>query len=137
MGYDSSNTFVLYPDEGSMTVSEVRDSGRPLGEITLVLIDSSWKKSQGLRQSPGLAGLRSVRLTKPPISQFWRYHDEGGEAVSSIETLALVCAELDMARPPEQRCQQKLCPEKEPLLFFFARQLAQIRRNCPKGAELP
>merc|ERR1711879_749696 len=95
------------------------------------------EKIASLAQSPGLAGLRSVRLTKPPISQFWRYHDEGGDCVSSIETLALVCAELDPARPPEQRCQQRLSPEEEPLLFFFARQLAQIRRNCPAGEDLP
>merc|ERR1712050_191745 len=108
--YDKSTTFVLYPDDDSMTVSDLREMGRPLKDITLVLIDSPWKKSLGWRQSPGLAELRSVRLTKPPVSQFWRYHDEGGDCVSSIETLALVCAELNPELPPSQRCQQYLTP---------------------------
>lgn len=132
--YDIARTFVLYPDDQSITVSDLRELDVPLEELTLVLIDSPWKRSQALRQSPGLAELRSVRLTKPPTSQFWRYHDEGGECVSSIETLALVCAELD---PRGSQDSQRPAVEEEPLLYLFSRQLAQIRLHCGDGAELP
>mmetsp|Transcript_49335 Transcript_49335/g.104949 ORF Transcript_49335/g.104949 Transcript_49335/m.104949 type:complete len:359 (-) Transcript_49335:127-1203(-) len=126
--YDSKSAVVLFPDEGSVLLDEAPSSWElvPRSELTLIVIDSPWRRAQVLRKHENLAKLHSVRLRAPPPSRFWRYHAEGPGCVSTIEALAAFCSELEA--PVE---------EEHPLLFFFLRQLAHIAaQRLPEG-ELP
>eukprot|EP00933_Yihiella_yeosuensis_P060260 TRINITY_DN6257_c0_g2_i1.p1 TRINITY_DN6257_c0_g2~~TRINITY_DN6257_c0_g2_i1.p1 ORF type:complete len:358 (-),score=44.60 TRINITY_DN6257_c0_g2_i1:27-1055(-) len=134
--YDPAKTVVLFPDDNSVLFSEVSassDMASSAEEITLVLIDSPWRRAQSLRRHPRLAHLRSVRLGSPPPSRFWRYHSEGIGCVSTVEALAAMVREVS---PPESTAcqtgsQGDLRPSldpllADPLLFFFVRQFAYI-----------
>ncbi|CAE7345874.1 Dtwd1 [Symbiodinium necroappetens] len=94
--YDPHITLVLFPDDSSATFEEVAtepDFGSP-DRLTLVVIDSPWKRAQVLRKHPRLAKLRSIRLGHPPPSRFWRYHSEGTGCVSTVEALAALAKEV-------------------------------------------
>lgn len=84
--YDPASSVILFPDDSSTTFNEfVAAEGTPSVDIvTLIIIDSPWRKAQILRKHPRLAHLRSVRLERPPPSHFWRYHSEGTGCVSSV-----------------------------------------------------
>lgn len=134
--YDPRTTWVLFPDEGSLTFAEALAAGglRSPGEVTIVAIDSPWKRAKALRQHPNIARLRSVRLARPPPSNFWRYHAEGEGCVSTVEALAQLAREA--AGPAELDGD----PLGHPLLFFFARQLAHMAasvRSRGDSGELP
>ncbi|CAE7529308.1 rplI, partial [Symbiodinium pilosum] len=94
--YDPHITLVLFPDDSSGTFEQVAsewDFGPP-DRLTLVVIDSPWKRAQVLRKHPRLAKLRSIRLGHPPPSRFWRYHSEGTGCVSTVEALAALAKEV-------------------------------------------
>eukprot|EP00435_Cladocopium_sp_Y103_P062458 s79_g24.t1 len=141
--YDPHITLVLFPDDSSATFEEVASQNGfgPPECITLVVIDSPWKRAQVLRKHPRLANLQSIRLGHPPSSRFWRYHSEGTGCVSTVEALAALAKEV--------RSQGGSCVEREgdapgldplmddPFLFFFVRQFAYISKRCLSGAERP
>lgn len=138
--YDPEATLVLFPDDGSVPLGEA--SLPASSSTTLVIIDAPWRRAQALRRDPRLAHLRSVRLRSPPTSRFWRYHAEGAGCVSTIEALAASIREVE--NQSSSGCstagtQSSLCSElEEPILFFFARQFAQIVLRNGKGcSELP
>lgn len=141
--YDPKAAVVLFPDDGSVPLSEVPGSVEfgPTESLTLIVIDAPWRRAQVLRKHPHLAPLRSVRLSKPPASRFWRYHAEGPGCVSTIEALAAAVAELEEAgargSAGEVAGGAAGAAEEQPLLFFFARQLAHIAARSAPGAELP
>lgn len=154
--YDPRTTWVLFPDEGSSTFAEAlaADGLRSPGEVTIVAIDSPWRRAKALRQHPNIARLRSVRLARPPPSNFWRYHAEGEGCVSTVEALAQLAREArdaDVQRTADggdgNQGQQAAGPAEldgdplgHPLLFFFARQLAHMSaslRSRGDGGELP
>ncbi|CAE7569284.1 unnamed protein product [Symbiodinium natans] len=132
--YDPHITLVLFPDDSSATFEEVAtesDVG-PLDQLTLVVIDSPWKRAQVLRKHPRLAKLRSIRLGHPPPSRFWRYHSEGTGCVSTVEALAALAKEVlprtgEAAEGPESPGFDSFMDD--PFLFFFVRQFAYISEN--------
>ncbi|CAK0879494.1 unnamed protein product, partial [Prorocentrum cordatum] len=96
--YDPRTTWVLFPDEGSSTFAEAlaAEGLQGPGEVTIVAIDSPWRRAKTLRHPPAgpdVARLRSVRLARPPPSNFWRYHAEGEGCVSTVEALAQLARE--------------------------------------------
>ncbi|CAK9053061.1 unnamed protein product [Durusdinium trenchii] len=94
--YDPQITLVLFPDDSSATFEEVvsQNGLGPPEHLTLVVIDSPWKRAQVLRKHPRLANLQSIRLGHPPPSRFWRYHSEGTGCVSTVEALAALAKEV-------------------------------------------
>lgn len=126
--YDERNAVVLFPDEGALTLEELvtTDSFAAIKAVTVIAIDSPWRRAQVLRRLPQLQQLRSVRLQKPPPSRFWRYHAEGPGCVSTIEALAAFSREAQGS--PDLGLE-------DPLLFLFARQFAQI--TLRSEGELP
>jgi len=140
--YDPEATLVLFPDESSVPLGEA--SLPTSSSTTLVIIDAPWRRAQALRRDPRLAHLRSVRLRSPPQSRFWRYHAEGAGCVSTIEALAASIREVknssDNATGSSTSSAQNCAGKEleEPILFFFARQFAQIVLRSGKGcSELP
>lgn len=125
--YEHSTTLVLFPDDESVTFQEVGFSTEEAAAFTLVIIDAPWRRAQTLRKHPRLSALRSVRLTHPPPSRFWRYHSEGEGCVSTVEALAAFAREVASSsrKPPEVMASAEV-PLDDPLLFFFARQFAYI-----------
>eukprot|EP00929_Paragymnodinium_shiwhaense_P002615 TRINITY_DN102917_c0_g1_i1.p1 TRINITY_DN102917_c0_g1~~TRINITY_DN102917_c0_g1_i1.p1 ORF type:complete len:368 (-),score=89.29 TRINITY_DN102917_c0_g1_i1:104-1159(-) len=143
--FDARTTAVLFPDEGSLTFEEARgkDLLCPAEELTILVIDSPWRKAQILRKHPRIAPLQSLRLQRPPESHFWRYHSEGAGCVSTIEALTAFTREL---RSPSSSSEELVLSGPkflaDPLLFFFVRQFAHIvsvklRAKTAKGADLP
>eukprot|EP00933_Yihiella_yeosuensis_P060259 TRINITY_DN6257_c0_g1_i2.p1 TRINITY_DN6257_c0_g1~~TRINITY_DN6257_c0_g1_i2.p1 ORF type:complete len:350 (-),score=40.01 TRINITY_DN6257_c0_g1_i2:27-1043(-) len=151
--YDPAKTVVLFPDDNSVLFSEVlasSDMASSAEEITLVVIDSPWRRAQSLRRHPRLAHLRSVRLGSPPPSRFWRYHSEGTGCVSTVEALAAMVREVSHTESAacQTESQGDLKPSldpllADPLLFFFVRQFAYISERqrsagiteCPMDAS--
>lgn len=129
--YDPSSTAVLFPDEGSVPITELEV---PSGlELTIVVIDAPWRRAQVLRRHPRLLPLRSVRLREPPPSRFWRYHAEGSGCVSTVEALAALRREVssgDGGDTPQDAWE-------DPLLFFFVRQFAHIASQRRGDPDLP
>jgi len=130
--YDASNTAVLFPDEGSIPISDLEV---PSGlELTIVVIDAPWRRAQVLRRHPRLLPLRSVRLREPPPSRFWRYHAEGSGCVSTVEALAALLREVSPEEGGGDRSQDSW---DDPLLFFFVRQFAHISSQRRGDPDLP
>jgi len=133
--YSPEAAVVLFPDEGSIPLKDIANVPGMVSmeKLTLILIDAPWRAAQTLRKHPHLAALRSVRLSNPPTSRFWRYHSEGAGCVSSIEALAAAAeeAEVTSSSPSANAVGE------HPLLFFFIRQLALIASRSRPGAELP
>ncbi|CAE6946192.1 rplI [Symbiodinium sp. KB8] len=132
--YDPHITLVLFPDDSSATFEEVAtepDFGSP-DRLTLVVIDSPWKRAQVLRKHPRLAKLRSIRLGHPPPSRFWRYHSEGTGCVSTVEALAALAKEVLPRTGGAAEGSEPLGFDSfmdDPFLFFFVRQFAYISEN--------
>eukprot|EP00439_Symbiodinium_sp_Y106_P086565 s17_g34.t1 len=127
--YDPHITLVLFPDDSSATFEEVAtepDFGSP-DRLTLVVIDSPWKRAQVLRKHPRLAKLRSIRLGHPPPSRFWRYHSEGTGCVSTVEALAALAKEVLPRTGGAAEGSDSFIDD--PFLFFFVRQFAYISEN--------
>lgn len=124
--YDAQHAVVLFPDDGALTLPELACLPQDLARMTVIAIDSPWRRAQVLRKLPQLKQLRSVRLSQPPASRFWRYHAEGPGCVSTIEALAA------FAREAQGTADSGL---DDPLLFMFARQFAQIAARS--SGELP
>ncbi|CAJ1374127.1 unnamed protein product [Effrenium voratum] len=138
--YDPHATLVLFPDDSSATYHEVTSENglAPLDGLTLVVIDSPWKRAQVLRKHPRLANLRSIRLGHPPPSRFWRYHSEGTGCVSTVEALAALAKEVSSEGGSASGAAGLDPMLEDPLLFFFVRQFAYIsERHVSAGAERP
>ncbi|CAK9053065.1 unnamed protein product [Durusdinium trenchii] len=140
--YDPQITLVLFPDDSSATFEEVvsQNGLGPPEHLTLVVIDSPWKRAQVLRKHPRLANLQSIRLGHPPPSRFWRYHSEGTGCVSTVEALAALAKEVlpfkgGMKSAAEMPGLDPLM--NDPFLFFFVRQFAYIAERHLSGAERP
>ncbi|CAE8721238.1 unnamed protein product [Polarella glacialis] len=149
--YDFSRAMVLFPDDSSITFEEARASGSLClaEDFILVVIDAPWRRAQVLRKHPRLAPLRSVRLSSPPPSRFWRYHSEGVGCVSTVEALAALVREFPAApsQPSWADADVRGAGQvdeaatldpllDDPLLFFFVRQFAYIsERQRSAGIE--
>jgi hypothetical protein len=83
--YTRENTVVVYPTPDADTMTDLPREALE-GIRNMVFIDSPWQKAPAILQDPALAGLRCVKLAKPPLeSSFWRYHQAGAGCVSTIE----------------------------------------------------
>lgn len=140
--FDTRTAVVLFPDDGSMPYDEAAAAASsshsslgplaPLEELTVIAIDSPWRRALALRRHPELKDLRSIRLKSPPPSLFWRFHSEGSGCVSTIEAIAALARELSS---PQELPRPSLL-QADPLLFLFARQYAQIAaRSAARGDD--
>lgn len=83
--YTRENTVVVYPTPDAEVMAELPREALE-GIRNMVFIDTPWQKAPVVLLDPALAGLRCVKLAKPPLeSNFWRYHQAGAGCVSTIE----------------------------------------------------
>ena len=115
--FDAENCVVAFPSDDAVPWTALDGLARVR---TLILIDSPWQQAQKALALPQLAGLRRVKIDKPPAQvQFWRVaaHDSAGH-LSTIEALALLLKEHGAATGSNF--------DSDPLLFFFSLMRSRI-----------
>ena len=115
--FDAERTVVAFPSDDAVPWTALDGLERVR---TLILIDSPWQQAQKALALPQLAGLRHVKIDKPPAQvQFWRVaaHDSAGH-LSTIEALALLLKEHAAATGSNF--------DSDPLLFFFSLMRSRI-----------
>ena len=115
--FDAESCVVAFPSDDAVPWTALDGIERVR---TLILIDSPWQQAQKALALPQLAGLRRVKIDKPPAQvQFWRVaaHDSAGH-LSTIEALALLLKEHAAATGTNF--------DSDPLLFFFSLMRSRI-----------
>eukprot|EP00913_Durusdinium_trenchii_P031996 g29969.t1 len=112
--YDPQITLVLFPDDSSATFEEVvsQNGLGPPEHLTLVVIDSPWKRAQSSRS----------------VSDIHHPHDSGGIILREQAASQLWSAAEMPGLDPLMN---------DPFLFFFVRQFAYIAERHLSGAERP
>jgi len=114
--YDPETTMVLYPGEGALTARELLEIGQLPQRV--VVIDSSWNKSNGVLIREPVGKLRRIKL-ETSVSAFWRFKttrcdDEVlNKGCSTIEAIFFLCREIHMAGG------EKECHCFDNLLWYF------------------
>ena len=115
--FDVESCVVAFPSEDAVPWTALDGLARVR---TLILVDSPWQQAQKALALPQLAGLRRVKIDKPPAQpQFWRVaaHDSAGH-LSTIEALALLLKEHAAATGS--------IFDSDRLLFFFSLMRSRI-----------
>ena len=115
--FDAESCVVAFPSDDAVPWTALDGLERVR---TLILIDSPWQQAQKALALPQLAGLRRVKIDKPPAQvQFWRVaaHDSAGH-LSTIEALALLLKEHAAATGSNF--------DSDQLLFFFSLMRSRI-----------
>eukprot|EP00562_Extubocellulus_spinifer_P035880 CAMPEP_0178679182 /NCGR_PEP_ID=MMETSP0699-20121125/51_1 /TAXON_ID=265572 /ORGANISM="Extubocellulus spinifer, Strain CCMP396" /LENGTH=344 /DNA_ID=CAMNT_0020323527 /DNA_START=82 /DNA_END=1117 /DNA_ORIENTATION=- len=127
--YDTSNTFVLFPDKGSVPLASVANN-----IVRLVVLDCKWTKSSS-KDRPEVQKLQKVHLTSPPeTSFFWRWHNAGSGMLSTIEAIyyaSIEVAEHKSTYPKENR--EGLIN----ILWLFREQRASIQTSSERNRTIP
>lgn len=91
------NTYVLYPDEGSVPISSVGRIDR------LIVLDMKWSRKSG-KTDARFGSIPRVHLgSPPPNSHFWRWHSEGKGMLSTIEAIYFAAMEATLDWSKEER----------------------------------
>jgi DTW domain-containing protein YfiP len=100
---DPESDVILFPAPGSTPAQQMdwtersysgEDSNASKHRMRLVVLEASWSHGKTMysfisqyRQAQGLVPLRCVAL-EDIVGQYWRFHEEGNSAVSTIEAIA-------------------------------------------------
>jgi DTW domain-containing protein YfiP len=98
----------------------------------LVVLEATWNHAKWIskqiavyRQARGLAPLRCVAL-KDVVGQYWRFHEEGHSALSTIEAIAYTASAAGM---PDS--------DMDSLLTLFRVQKGRVLLSVDKGEKVP
>jgi len=87
--WDPATTFVLFPQAGAKSVRAL--SAAHGAALRVVVLDAKWSNVGAVLAHPAVAKLQCCQLAEPPpLSRFWRYHNEREGCLSTIE--AVYCA---------------------------------------------
>lgn len=84
-GAYGAETLLLYPAPDAVEVAALPDDVVARARRVVVL-DSAWQKTGGMRAHPALQGLRCVRV-RGAATAFWRHQDHGPGFLSTVEAL--------------------------------------------------
>lgn len=113
----SPNTYVLFPDEGSVPITSVEKIDR------LIVLDIKWSKQSGKTDSR-FSSVPRVHLDSPPDqSHFWRWHSEGIGMLSTIE--AIYFAAMEATGDWDVSDRRRLIN----IMWLFAAQHAIVKRK--------
>lgn len=148
-GYDSSSTVLLYPtpdavylDDPSLDVLRIR---------RVLVIESTWAKSDVVSSHPALSSLRKVKIRERE-STFWRYQELGRHFLSTLEAIYWVQKEYEERRklveggaasssaaPSASAAASASAPAHsiDDLMYFYAFQHARITDRYKTGNNVP
>jgi DTW domain-containing protein YfiP len=127
-------TFAEEFDWGSAPTSgdpDQRLSGG-VGRYRLVVLEATWNHAKWIskqitahRKAKGLAPLRCVAL-KGVVGQYWRFHEEGHSALSTIEAIAYTASAAGMSDG-----------DVDSLLTLFRVQKGRVLLSVDRGEKVP
>ena len=142
-GYDPSSTVLLYPTADAVFLDDPRVD--ILAVRRVIVIESTWNKSDVVAAHPALAGIRRVKIRERE-STFWRYQELGKHFLSTLEAIYYICTEFQ---------QRKVAAEAEAkaagngaasvsaplniddLMFFYAFQHSRITERYKTNTNVP
>ena len=90
-GYDPASTVLLYPTPDAVFLDDPRVD--LLSVKRVLVIESTWSKSDVVSSHPALAKLRRVKIRERE-STFWRYQELGRHFLSTLEAIYYICKEF-------------------------------------------
>lgn len=107
--YSEEDTYILYPHKDSLSVAEL-----PALPKAIIAVDCTWFQTNTvLRHLEMAKKLRYVKL-KDYETQFWRYQNHGGKALSTAEAVFYFYRELS------ERFEDGYHNQYDELLFLYA-----------------
>ena len=131
---DPAADVLLFPSEGAVDAEHFpwRTGTRSGDKWRLVVLEASWtngkkmaRQLQALRRQLGVPPLPCVTLSGV-VGRYWRFHEEGLAAVSTIEAIAHAAAAAGM--------QDDMC---ERLLLLFRLQRLRVLSHVEAGGRAP
>ncbi|CAJ1932928.1 unnamed protein product [Cylindrotheca closterium] len=114
------NTYVLFPEEGSASITSVGQIDR------LIVLDIKWSKQSGSTDSR-FRSFPRVHLDSPPDrSHFWRWHSEGAGMLSTIEAIYFAAMETTLGRKDWNLSDRRRLIN---IMWLFATQYAIVKRK--------
>jgi DTW domain-containing protein YfiP len=137
-GLDSDNDLLLFPSKDAVVADDVAwlggaDGGGGVRRKRLVVLEATWqhgkvlaRELRRLRGELGLPPLRFVTLKADVVGQYWRFHNEGHSAVSTIEA---ICHTAVAAGLPDRSA--------EDFLFLFYLQKYRLLERIKVDGKQP
>jgi hypothetical protein len=95
--HDNDGTYLLFPDQSAVPLSSVINSGKRIKRI--IVMDCKWSKFSKTLVLPlhkALASVTRIKLDRPPAHSFyWRWHNAGDGAVSTIEAIYYAACQVN------------------------------------------
>ena len=128
--YDAAETLLLYPAPDAVAGAALPDAVRARARRVVVL-DSPWQKTGGMRAHPALRGLRCVRI-RGAATAFWRHQAHGPGYLSTIEALYWFMREFWARTHPGAPYAGHL----DNLLWYFAFNYSVVQQHYRAHPEL-
>ena len=139
-GYDHTSTVLLYPtpdavylDDPSLDVLRIR---------RVLVIESTWSKSDIVSSHPSLSALRKVKIRERE-STFWRYQELGRHFLSTLEAIYWVQKEFEERKRKVEGSTAAAAASAAPvqsiddLLYLYAFQHSRITDRYKTGNNVP
>lgn len=137
--YDPASTILLYPTSDALYLDDPRlDLSRVR---TMVVIESTWVKSDIVSQHPALVGLQRVKIRQRE-STFWRYQELGRQFLATLEAIYWTQEECRMRRRKEAEAAHAASDPLladgaiDDLLYFYAFQHEVITQRYRTSSDL-
>jgi hypothetical protein len=93
--YDPRTTILLYPTADAVYLDDPRIDLTPVTRV--IVIESTWAKSDIVSTHPALSGLQRVKI-RDHESTFWRYQELGRHFLSTLEAIYYTCEEFQQRK---------------------------------------
>lgn len=131
--YDPNTTILLYPTSDAVYLDDDRID--LTGVERVIVIESTWSKSDVVASHPSLNHLRRVKI-RDHESTFWRYQELGRNFLSTLEAIYYTCQEFQQRRNKHADQQQTHNqPSIDDLLYFYAFQHSRITDRYTSGGR--
>jgi hypothetical protein len=146
-GYDPATTLLLYPTADAVHLDDVRCIDARAVRRVLV-IESTWGKSDAVASHPALAHLRRVKI-RSRESTFWRYQELGRHFLATLEAIYWLCKEIEQRRREADRAEGRADDEAsaseaassssriDDLMYLYAFQHGVITERYKTDANVP
>jgi hypothetical protein len=138
-GYDPSQTVLLYPTPDAVFLDDPRIDILSIRRV--LVIESTWTKSDVVMSHPQLRGLRHVKI-RSRESTFWRYQELGRHFLSTLEAIYWIQREFMQRQaavtgtgmaPSSDAAGSSI----DDLLYFYAFQHGIIQERYKGGENVP